>query len=671
MAPSRSNRWDDFAAREPYFAVLSEPRFLRAHFDAAAEADFFRTGDEYVSDLYGTVLASVAPHFTPLTVLEYGCGAGRLLVPFARRAENVTGVDISPAMLATARQHAEREGIRNVELLTADAFANDSRTFDLVNCFLVFQRMHRAEGLELLRKLVSRVREGGVGVFQLPYRAHVSPLVRATREIRARVPGLNAAANLLRRRAAATPLTVSTAYDLNDVFAVLQEHRFDAPHLTFTRHGDLDGVIVHALRKWRSSPESSVLSPESHPPDAELRTQDSGLSTQDFIDVQKLVASTSIEALNRTAEQYFSGLETWEHHLAKPFANASDSPQLLISLGAVLQGLQLAPGMTVLEYGAGTGWLARYLTQLGCRMILLDVAPTALAIARELYAKQPPLGERPEPRFLVFDGRRVDLPDASVERILCFDSFHHAPNPGDVLREFGRVLKPRGIAAFAEPGPRHSTTPQSQYEMRTYGVVEADIDIHAIWESAKRLGFVDLKLAAFNVPPFHLSLAEYDDLLAHGEALGRWAESTRSFLNDARTFFLTKAGSEEADSRRAEGLRAVIEATLEPPRAGQPISLHVTVRNTGKAKWLDSHEPHGGVALGCHLHDAEGRLLDLDFGRTVLPFPLDPGHEVSFDAIFPALEAGRYILELDCVAEKVAWFAQTGSTPTRISVEVQ
>ncbi|HEV7237925.1 MAG TPA: methyltransferase domain-containing protein [Thermoanaerobaculia bacterium] len=654
-------RWDAFAAREPYFAVLTEPRFLRARFDAAAEADFFQSGDEYVSDLYGTVLASVAQHFAPLTVLEYGCGVGRLLIPFGRRAEKVTGVDISPAMLDAARHHIERAGVRNVELLTTDQFETDGRTFDLVNCFLVFQRLRRADGLELLRKLVRRVREGGVGVFHLPYRAHVSPLVRVARETRARVPGVNAVANVLRRKPASTPLIESNTYDLNDVLAVLQEHHFDAPHLVFTRHGELDGVIVHALRKWSAAPPPPELVEEDVKPTA---PQD------EFIDVRKLVASTSIEALNRTAEAYFAGLETWEHHLAKPFAMPTDSPQLLINLGTVLQGLQLAPDMTVLEYGAGTGWLARYLTQLGCRMILLDVAPTALTIARELYAKQPVIGERPEPQFLVFDGRRIDLPDASVDRILCFDSFHHAPNPDEVLREFGRVLKPRGIAAFAEPGPKHSMTPQSQYEMRTYGVVEADIDIHAIWESAKRLGFVDLKLAAFHIPPFHVSLAEYDDLLASGETLGRWAEATQTFLHDARTFFLTKAGSEEADSRRAEGLRAVIDATLAPPRAGEPISIHVTVRNTGKAKWLDSNEPHGGVALGCHLHNAEGRLVDLDYGRVALPRPLDPGEEVTFDTTFPPLEAGRWMLELDCVAELVAWFAQTGSTPTRIEIEI-
>ena len=649
-------RWDAFAAREPYFAVLTEPRFLRTHFDEDAEAQFFQSGDEYVSDVYAAILGSVAPDFAPLTVLEYGCGVGRLVLPFARRAEKVVGVDISPAMLETARRHVEQAGVRGVELMTAADFENDPRTFDLVNCFLVLQRLRRADGLSLLRKLVARVKEGGVGVFHLPYRAHVSPLVRAARSARARVPGMNAALNVARRKPASTPLIESNTYDLNEVFALLQED-FDAPHVVFTRHGDLDGVIIHALKK-----RSVGLQPDEMENTESAGGPEPATPPSDFIDVRKLIAETPLEQLNRTAEEYFSSLESWEHHLAKPFANVDDAPQLLITLGTVLQGLQLAPGMTVLEFGAGTGWLSRFLTQLGCRMILMDVAPTALEIARDVYKRLPPIGERPEPRFLVFDGKRIDLEDASVDRILCFDAFHHAPNPNDVLREFGRVLKARGIAAFAEPGPHHSTTPQSQYEMRTYGVVEADIDIHALWDAARRLGFVDLKLAAFHVPPFHVSLAEYDDLLASGATLDRWAEETRSFLGNARTFFLTKAGSEVLDSRRTEGLRAEITAKLEG------MVVHATVRNTGKARWLDSHEPHGGVSLGAHLHDADGHLLDLDYARTPLPRALEPGEETTVEMTLPPLASGRYVIELDCVAEKVAWFAQVGSTPARIEI---
>jgi SAM-dependent methyltransferase len=645
--------WDAFASREPYFAVLSQPQFLRARFDAATEAAFFATGEAYVADLYGRILGNVAQNFTPLTVLEYGCGVGRLAIPFARRAERVTAVDRSRAMLATAARHLEASGLRNVELLHTDDFARDTRTFDLVNCHLVLQRLRRRPGLELIRALTARVREGGMLVLQLPYRSRASLTTRAARRARTRVPGLNAVANLVRGKNVSTPAIETNPYDLNAVLAILQQRSFDEPHLAFDRSGDMDVVVIHTRR--RHQPGNAA---------AESKAGTAPLANPDFIDVNAMIANTSIDDLNAIAERYFSTLESWEHHLAKPFARVEDTPQLLISFGSLLQGLQLAPGMTVLEFGAGTGWLSRFLTQLGCQMILLDVSPTALRIAQELYARQPVLGDRPQPRFLVYDGRRIDLEDASVDRILCFDSFHHSPNPEDVLREFGRILRPKGIAGFAEPGPKHSKTPQSQYEMRTYGVVENDIDIHEIWAAARRYGFFDIQLAAHNVPPFHVSLAEYDDLLAAGETYGRWAECTRGYLQDVRMFFLVKAGTEELDSRKPEGLRCLIEAQVSPD-----LVARIRVKNTGRARWLASSETFGGVSLGVHRYDANGVLADLEYARFPLPEPLAPGGESTLEVQLPALPAGTHILELDCVANLVAWFAQTGSHITRVTVQ--
>ncbi len=647
--------WDAFASREPYFAVLTHPRFLRSNFDETAEEEFFRSGEDQVGDLYSRVLTTVAPKLLLRTVLEYGCGVGRLLIPFARRTEKVTGVDVSPAMLETARSHVERAGAVNVELLTTSDFESKQRTFDLVNCYLLFQRLPEKEGLALLRRLASCVRAGGVGVFHFPYRSRVSPLVRMTRTARARVPGLNAVANVVRKMPPSTPLIESNVYAINDVLAILQELAFDAPHLVFSEHGDMDSVIIHAMRR--------------HQPAARAANETPGVEEEqprDFIDVTRMIAETPIEELNAIAERYFTSLENWEYHLAKPFARIEDTPQLLISAGVVLQGLDLGPGMTVLEFGAGTGWLSRFLTQLGCRMILLDVSPTALRIARELYMRLPVIGERPQPQFLVFDGRRIELGDASVDRILSFDAFHHAPNPEEVLREMGRVLAPGGIAAFAEPGPHHSRTPQSQHEMRTYGVVENDVDIRAIWESAKRFGFVDLRLAAFNVPPFHVSLAEYEDLLAFGKTYDRWAESTRTFLDDVRVFFLRKAGAQTLDSRRPTGLRSEIHAEVT-----SQLEVRARIRNTGEAKWLPSSEAFGGVSLGCRLYDEHGKLLDGEFARRPLPRALAPNEETSLAFTLPAIDAGRYLLELDCVANLVTWFGQAGSNVTRVKVEVQ
>ena len=115
----------------------------------------------------------------------------------------------------------------------------------------------------------------------------------------------------------------------------------------------------------------------------------------EFIDVRNLMAASSIEEHCALAENYFARLKDWTYHLAKPFGSFEDTPQLLINFAVVLQGLKLCPGLTVLEFGAGSCWTARMLTQLGCKVIACDVSATALQIGRELYRRNPPAGERP------------------------------------------------------------------------------------------------------------------------------------------------------------------------------------------------------------------------------------------------------------------------------------
>ncbi|MEA2345496.1 MAG: hypothetical protein QOF63_3665 [Thermoanaerobaculia bacterium] len=663
MSVQPDRKWEAFAAREPFFAVFTDPKFLSANRTANQEREFFDSGELLVDSIFHTIRKRLAPDFEPESVLEYGCGPGRLAIPFARRTGSVMAVDRAPAMLAVARREAAKQNVGNIHFKTAAEFAASPRKFDLVNSYLLFQRLPPARGLALFRELLGRIGSGGIGVFHFLYRGTASPVVKITREIRERASIVNGITNIARRKPFGEPFIPSHAYDLDEVFRILVEAGFENSHVTFEDHEEMTSAIVFVQAPASFAPADHDVEPPSIEPVSDA-----------MIDVRELIARTSIDDLNRTAEEYFSSLTEWEHHLAKPFAKPDEAPPILIGVATLLQGLRLVPGTTVLEFGAGTGWLSRFLTQLGCRVILLDVSATALNIARDLYERQPPIGDRPAPQFLQFDGRRIDLEDASVERILCFDAFHHAPNPNDVLREFGRVLKPGGIAAFAEPGPRHSRTPLSQFEMRTYGVIENDVDIHALWRTAQSCGFRDLKLALFHAPPFHVSLDDYEDLLAGGVTAAKWVAAARVFLRDVRNFFLFKEGSERIDSRSPSGLAAEVVATIiEPIVESSPILVDATVTNRGTARWLASDVQFGGVALGAHLHDVAGKLItfDLHWERlTEPPREIAPGETVRVRMSLPPQPAGRYTLEIDCVAAGVAWFAQLGSCPAQLALEV-
>ena len=52
------------------------------------------------------------------------------------------------------------------------------------------------------------------------------------------------------------------------------------------------------------------------------------------------------------------------------------------------------------------------------------------------------------------------------------------------------------------------------------------------------------------------------------------------------------------------------------------------------------------------------------------PREVAPGETVACSLVLPPRAPGRYILEIDCVAARVTWFAQIGSTPARLPVDV-
>ena len=72
--------------------------------------------------------ADFVQRFAPASVLDAGCGTGRVGRELARRGLDIVGVDIDPEMLATARRKAPSGDWHVADLATVDL----SRTFDAI-----------------------------------------------------------------------------------------------------------------------------------------------------------------------------------------------------------------------------------------------------------------------------------------------------------------------------------------------------------------------------------------------------------------------------------------------------------------------------------------------------------------------------------------------------------
>lgn len=403
-----------------------------------------------------------------------------------------------------------------------------------------------------------------------------------------------------------------------------------------------------------------------------------------MINPNDLIKALTVEALAETADGYFRRIEDPTFWLAKPFGSLAEAPTILQNVGMLIEGLQLCKTMTVLEFGAGTCWLSRFLHQAQLQTISCDVSQAALAIGQKLFAEFPIAGTPiAAPQFLVFDGHRINLPSGSVDRIICNDAFHHVPNQGEVLAEMARVLKPGGIAGFAEPGRFHSQSPTSQFEMRTGNVLENDIDVVEIFRIAQSVGFTDIRLKL--LCDAEISLGHYQALTeapqttqaasrasTYLEAVRIVETNMRDVMRDRTLFFLCK-GKPARDSRGAKGLCHEItspEATYTVA-AGSTLSLPLTIKNTGSASWLTQNIMGIGVVnIGTHLYDAAGAELAFDHTRHAMPIALAPNEFLQISPLFSFPVPGRFRLCIDLVAEQVAWFEPQGAVPLYVNILV-
>jgi SAM-dependent methyltransferase len=148
--------WEELARREPYFPVLTD--------EGVRDDAFLDTGEADVALLLPAI-ASILGRDVPLTsVLDFGCGAGRLTIPLARRAVRVVACDIAPSVLEHARKNVREAGLSNVSFVESRELMG---RFDLICSLLVFQHIRAAEGYELIRTLLDLLNPGGVAVLQL------------------------------------------------------------------------------------------------------------------------------------------------------------------------------------------------------------------------------------------------------------------------------------------------------------------------------------------------------------------------------------------------------------------------------------------------------------------------------------------------------------------------
>ena len=188
LASLRRN-WERFGEDDPLWAVLTDPGKRGGRWDPDA---FYATGEQEITAL----LADLAAHELPRArgvALDFGCGAGRLTRALASRFERVVSVDISSAMIATAKKLVPAANVTWMHETSGALPQVADATVDLVYSNITLQHIPPPHALPYVAEFMRVLKPGGVAVFHVPTSYDWSPRGMVHRAL----PRF--AANILRR----------------------------------------------------------------------------------------------------------------------------------------------------------------------------------------------------------------------------------------------------------------------------------------------------------------------------------------------------------------------------------------------------------------------------------------------------------------------------------------
>ena len=142
-------------------------------------------------------------------------------------------------------------------------------------------------------------------------------------------------------------------------------------------------------------------------------------------------------------EQWSRSADAWGDHVHR----LDEGPEGQL-IDRMLAAVAPAPGDTVLELACGPGSVGlRAAEMVGDegRVICSDFAEPMVEVARERAER---MGVR-NADFRVLDAEDLDLPDESVDAVVCRFGYMLMEDPLQALRETYRVLRPGGRVAFA------------------------------------------------------------------------------------------------------------------------------------------------------------------------------------------------------------------------------
>jgi SAM-dependent methyltransferase len=158
------DEWNDLSRKNAFHFINSAKSEWR-------EDEFLMSGEYDVHKFVDPFLSRKGFDAHEKTMLEIGCGVGRMSVAFARRFGTVEAADISSEMIAQAKDRQQRLQLANVRFQVVsgqDLGPYSDGTMDFCFSYIVFQHIPDISVIiNYIREIGRVLKKGGIALFQV------------------------------------------------------------------------------------------------------------------------------------------------------------------------------------------------------------------------------------------------------------------------------------------------------------------------------------------------------------------------------------------------------------------------------------------------------------------------------------------------------------------------
>lgn len=158
--------WDDRARKDPFFYIASWKSDWKL-------PEFFQSGEDDYGRLVAPILEREGFYPAGRSMLELGCGVGRMTKAFAARFAEVRAFDVSEEMLSRAKElSVSATNISWVQANGKDLSCVPDESVDFVFSYLVLQHMPKKPLVfGIVQEMIRVVKPGGFCLFQFTGRS--------------------------------------------------------------------------------------------------------------------------------------------------------------------------------------------------------------------------------------------------------------------------------------------------------------------------------------------------------------------------------------------------------------------------------------------------------------------------------------------------------------------